>query len=289
MKAERVTDSVVYHGEGPVWWPALGALRFVDMLAGDVMTLHPSGHLDRTPTGSAVGAVLRPRRGGGAVLALEDRVALSDSEDLSDLRPADPVFTDPGMRFNEGGCDPHGRFYCGTMAYQKTPGAARLYRVGSADGTGTEPVVVLLTGLTISNGLDWSPDGSLAYYNDTPTQQVTVFDYDLDGLTGARVFAAVPQEQGHPDGLCVDAEGGVWVALNGGGRVHRYDPDGALTEVVEVAARQTTACTFGGPDLDLLYVTTSREGLEPGQDPTAGSVYAVRPGVRGMPARPFAG
>jgi sugar lactone lactonase YvrE len=183
---------------------------------------------------------------------------------------------------NEGGCDPDGRFYCGSMAYDQRAGAASLYRLDR-----DRSVHVVLTGVTVSNGLDWSPDGSLAYYNDTATRQVTVFDYDTEsGLTGRRVFAHV---DGRPDGLTVDADGGVWVALSGGGAVHRYSPGGQLEDVVEVPARKVTACTFGGARLDELFITTSREGLEPGEDPLAGSLFRVVPGMRGVPTREFAG
>jgi sugar lactone lactonase YvrE len=184
---------------------------------------------------------------------------------------------------NEGACDPDGRFYGGSMAYDQTPGAASLYRL--------EPdrsVQVVLEGVTVSNGLDWSPDGSHAYYNDTATHQVAVFDYDRDsGLTRRRVF--VETAPARPDGLTVDSEGGVWVALSNAGAVRRYAPDGVLEAVLEVAARKVTACTFGGRDLDQLFITTSREGLEPGEDPLAGSLFRAVPGVRGLPVREFAG
>ncbi len=286
MRAERITDSLVHHGEGPVWWPRLDALRFVDMLAGDVMTRDESGAVTRTPTGSRIAAVIRPRRAGGAVVALEDRLTFADAEDLSDLRATDPVFIDPGLRFNEGGCDPAGRFYCGTMAYAKTPGAATVYRFDA----GSDRPTPVLTGVTVANGLGWSPDGATAYFNDTPTGLVAaIADDPQTGLGERRAFATIDEADGRPDGLCVDAEGGVWVALNGGGRIHRYDPDGVLDAVVDVGARQVTACTFGGKDLATLFVTTSREDLPPGQDPAAGSLFAATPGVKGLAPLAFAG
>ena len=186
---------------------------------------------------------------------------------------------------NEGGCDPDGRFYCGSMAYDKTPGAGALHRL---DPDGSTRVV--LDHVTISNGLEWSPDGSRAYYNDTETYRVDVFDYDRDaGLVNRRVFAQVPPGEGRPDGLTVDAEGGVWVALNHSGTVRRYTPEGTPDAVVEVPPRQVTACTFGGERLDELFITTSRESLAPGDDPLAGSLFRADVGVRGLPAREFAG
>jgi sugar lactone lactonase YvrE len=201
------------------------------------------------------------------------------------LTPLPEVWSDPGVRMNDGGCDPDGRFYCGSMAYDQRPGAASLYRL-DADGS----VHVVLRGATISNGLEWSPDGTRAYYNDTSTGRVDLFDYGRDtGLTGRRPFVILPKEDGAPDGLTVDAEGGIWVALFGGGVVRRYSPEGALDAVVELPVKNVTACTFGGAGLEQLFITTSREGLAEGEVPRAGALFRVQPGVKGLPAREFAG
>jgi sugar lactone lactonase YvrE len=225
---------------------------------------------------------VRPRRGGGAVLAVERGFALEDRDGT--LTTLDPVWTDGGVRMNDGGCDPDGRFWCGSMAYDQAPGAAAMYRL-DADGS----VHPAFDGVTVSNGLEWSPDGSLAYYADTATHRVDVFDYESGaGLTGRRPFVELDGDE-RPDGLTVDADGGVWVALNGSGAVRRYRPDGVLDEVVELPTAQVTACTFGGPDLDQLFITTSREGLAPDDDPVAGSLFRVDPGVRGLPVREFEG
>ncbi|MEU5991488.1 SMP-30/gluconolactonase/LRE family protein [Spirillospora sp. NPDC047418] len=282
MRAEQITDAVAFHGEGPVWSPRWGGLRWVDMLAGDVLSLAADGTVGRRHVGD-VAAALRPRRDGGAVIGVERGFALEDADGTLTSLPE--LWPDRGIRMNEGACDPEGRFYCGSMAYDKTAGAASLYRI-DPDGS----TAVVLEGVTISNGLDWSPDGDLAYYNDTATQQVAVFDYDpASGLTGRRPFVSIAAEDGVPDGLTVDARGGVWVALNQGGQVRRYTPAGALDEVVEVPVRGVTACTFGGPDLDELFITTSREGLAPGDEPSAGSLFRAAVGVQGAPAREFAG
>lgn len=282
MNAERVTDSVAYHGEGPVWSRQWGGLRWVDMLAGDVLSLQDDGSVGRRHV-ATIAAVLRPRRGGGAVIGVERGFALEDPD--GSLRQPAPLWNDDGVRMNEGGCDPDGRFYCGSMAYDKHEGGGQLYRL-DADGS----VQVILERTTISNGLDWSPDGTLAYYNDTPTQRISVFDYNSDaGLTGRRTFAEISADDGAPDGLTVDSEGGVWVALNGGGTVRRYAADGTVDEVIEVAARKVTACTFGGPNLDRLFITTSREDLQADEDPQAGSVFCADVGITGQPVREFAG
>jgi sugar lactone lactonase YvrE len=282
VKAEQLTNPVAYHGEGPVWSDAWGGLRWVDMLDGDVLSLAPDGSVDRRHVGD-VAAIVRPRRGGGAVLGIERGFALEDPG--GSIRRLGDLWDGDDVRMNEGGCDPDGRFYCGSMAYDQRPGAGSLYRL-DVDGE----VTVVLEDVTISNGLDWSPDDSLAYYIDTPSHEVSVFDYDTDrGLTGRRTFIEIPSEDGGPDGLTVDEEGGIWVALFGGSAVHRYTDQGELDQVVEVEARQVTACCFGGPGLDRLYITTSRENVEPDDDPLAGSLFTVMPGVAGLPVRDFAG
>jgi sugar lactone lactonase YvrE len=274
-----VTDTVAYHGEGPVWSKRWGGLRWVDMLAGDVLSLAADGSVERRHVASVV-AALRPRRAGGAVLGIERGFALEDAGGTTTR--LNELWTDERLRMNEGACDPDGRFYCGSMAYDKQPGAATLYRLDP-----DHSMHIVLENLTISNGLDWSPDGSLAYYNDTDTGRVDVLDYEPEaGLTGRRPFA---ETGARPDGLTVDSEGGVWVALSNASAVRRYTADGALDEVVELPVTKVTACTFGGPRLDELFITTSREGLDTGAEPAAGSLFRARPGVTGLPVREFAG
>ena len=282
MRAEQITDPVAYHAEGPVWSAGWGGLRWVDMFAGDVLSLRPDGAVERRCVGT-LAAALRPRSRGGAVIGVERGFALEEANGT--LSTLAELWANDNVRMNEGGCDPDGRFYCGSMAYDKRPEAGALYRL-DADGS----TRVVLERVTISNGLDRSPDGTRAYYNDTDTQRVDVFDYDpISGLANRRAFIHVPPEDGRPDGLTVDAEGGVWVALNHSGSVRRYTAEGALDEVVEVPARQVTACTFGGDHLDQLYLTTSRENLPPGEDPFAGALFRADVGVQGLPVREFAG
>ena len=182
MKAEQITAPVAYHAEGPAWSESWGGLRWVDMLAGDVLSLAPDGSVERRHVAS-VAAAVRPRRRGGAVLGIERGFALEDPDGT--ITPLEELWSaDRGVRMNEDGCDPDGRFYCGSMAYDKRPGAAELHRL-DPDGSAR----VVLDGLTISNGIEWSPDGSLAYYNDTDMGRTDVFDYDADrGLTGRRAF-----------------------------------------------------------------------------------------------------
>ncbi len=278
-QAEQLTAPHAHHGEGPVWSPSWGGLRWVDMLRGAILHLEPGGDVSRWQVGE-VAAAFRPRAAGGVVIATERQFVVADRAGGPVRALATPV-TDPAVRFNDGSCDPAGNFLCGTMAYDETPGAGSLYRL-----TPGGAVEVVVTGVTISNGLAWTADAGRAYYNDTPTGQVDVFDSDPSGrLTDRRRFATV--HGGHPDGLTVDAEGGVWVALWGGSAVHHYTPDGELAEVIDVAAGNVTACTFGGEQLDELFITTSAEGDD--AHPAAGAVFRYRPGVRGLPVATFAG
>jgi sugar lactone lactonase YvrE len=288
MRAEQVTEPVAEHGEGPVWWAPWGGLKYVDMMRGDVLSLHADGTVDRVHVGT-VAAALRPRVAGGAVIGLERCFALARHGDLSDVSPLPDVWRDPAIRFNDGGCDPQGRFYCGTMAYDQSPGAAAMYRLTPDEET--PQVEQMWRDATVSNGFGFSPDGSRAYYNDTPTRRTDVFEADDEGrLSGRRPLMALGDgDSGSPDGLCVDADGFVWVALWGGSAVRRYSPDGRLDGVVELPVSQVTACTFGGDDLGTLYVTTSRQGYPAGEQPQAGALFAVRPGVLGAPTLPFDG
>ncbi len=280
MRAEQITEPVAYHGEGPVWSERWGGLCWLDMLAGDVLSLTDDGDFKRRHIADVVAAI-RPRTRGGAVIGIQRGFALEDADGT--LTRLGELWTDEQVRMNEGGCDPDGRFYCGSMSRDKRSGAGTLYRL-DADRS----VSVVLPNVTISNGLEWSPDGSLAYYNDTATYSVSVFDYDAEaGLINRRVF--VDLESKRPDGLTVDEQGGVWIALSNGSAVRRYTSAGMLDEVIEMPVKKVTACAFGGPNLDQLFITTSREGIEPGTDPLAGSLFRALAGVRGFPVREFAG
>lgn len=285
MRAERITDQVSFHGEGPIWWDRWQQLRFVDMFAGDVLTLVGDG-VTRTPIGSPIAALVRPRMGGGAIVARERDLAISNFDDLSDLTGFVALPEDASMRANDGACDPDCGFWIGTLDYSFAEGAGTLYQL-DAGSLRPRPVV---TGLTISNGLGWSPDTQTMYLNDSGISTTWAFDYDpVEGVANRRVFVA-PGADGLPDGLCVDAEGGIWIARYDGGQVLRYTEAGKLDAVVEVpGATKVTACCFGGPELDTLYITTSRENLPADAEPAAGSLYCVRPGVMGLPVSGFAG
>ncbi len=280
--ADAVTDVCTEHGEGVIWDAAAALVRFVDLEAGALMTYDPTGGaVAHRPLGK-VAACVRPRRGGGLVVALERSFVLLDPAGEVEGESG-PAFTDQGIRFNDGGCDPAGRFWVGTMAYDETPGAGTLHRF---DPDGSTHLV--LKDVTISNGLSFAPDGRSAYYVDTPTSRIDVLEVDpvAGTITGRHPFAHV---DGHPDGIAVDAEGGVWAALWQGSGVNRYDAQGRLTDVVRLPPSQVTCPAFGGEDLADLYVTTSRKGLPAGREPLAGALFRLRPGVTGAPVLPFAG
>jgi sugar lactone lactonase YvrE len=266
-------------GEGPVWDARSSLLAWVDilskrMLLTDVLT----GDTEAIPVPLQVGAVA-PRAAGGFVAALQDGFwVVGDGPPRRIVATADAR---PGLRFNDGKCDPTGRFWAGTMADDQAPGAGALYRL-DRDGRAT----AMLDGVTVSNGLAWSLDGATMYYVDTPTQRIDAFSFAAGSgeISDRRPAVQIPTELGKPDGMTIDERGGLWVALWGGAAVHRY-LDGRLDRVVRLPVSQPTSCAFGGADLDELYVTSAWEGLSSAErlaQPLAGAVFRVRPGVRGL-------
>ncbi|HEX7994643.1 MAG TPA: SMP-30/gluconolactonase/LRE family protein [Streptosporangiaceae bacterium] len=266
-------------GEGPCWDGASQSLYWVDIPASRVHRLSAGGVHSSWDVGFPAGAVV-PRAGGGLVVAAGNAFLSLDplTGTVAELAAAPGV---PGTRMNDGKCDRAGRFYAGTMAADESPGKGSFYRLDT-DLSVTE----IYTGIGISNGLGWSPDDRRMYYIDSLTYRVDVLDYDLDtGQMGERKqFVALGSDDMVPDGMATDAEGGLWVAVWGGGVVQRYDADGRLTGVVRVPAANVTSCAFGGPDLDTLYITSA---AGPGR--SAGALFSCAPGVRGIPAFPFGG
>jgi sugar lactone lactonase YvrE len=275
--AEQLTPVLAYHGEGPVWDSALQRLLWVDLLKGDLLVTDPGGETQRRHVADVLACVV-PRAAGGHVFATERGFALADAD--GEVTPRPEVWADTDVRMNDGGCDPQGRFYCGSMAYGAAPGRGALFRLDP-----DRSVHQVHSGVTISNGMGWTPDATAAYYVDSATQQIDVCSADL---VLREPFVRIAAQTGTPDGLTVDAEGGVWVALWGGSAVHRYSPSGTLDAVISLPAAQVSSCAFGGADLDTLFITTSAEGLA-SPEPEAGALFAVRPGVRGLPTLPFGG
>jgi sugar lactone lactonase YvrE len=280
ISAELVDDAGARLGEGPAYDARRDRLIWVDILGKRVHLCDRSGRrLASHDVGRHVGAAL-PAADGTVLLAAREGFATLDPDGT--VRPLLDVLGDrPELRFNDGKCDPAGRAFAGTMAYDSTPGVASLYRLDP--GPAATPVV---DGLSISNGLGWSPDGTVMYVTDTPERAVDAFDYDVGtGQLSGRRPAARPAGPGFPDGMCVDDDGALWVALWGGYAVRRYTPDGRLDAEVTLPVPYVTSCCFV---TDTLFITTAKgQGDEP--LPLAGGLFAVRPGVGGPPATPWAG
>ena len=276
-------------GEGPLWDEAGGVLWWLDIPGCALHRFDPAtGDDDQIDLGDQVGAAVL-RRSGGMVIATPNGFEAFDPSTGHREVLVNLIGGDPSLRMNDGKCDALGRFYAGSMAYDFTPGAASFYRL-DADRTATR----LLEDVTISNGLAWSSDGATLYWIDTMTHRIDAFDVDITSGTidGRRPIVQIPAGDGMPDGMCIDAEGCLWVALYGGGGVHRYRTDGTLVARIEVPADQVTCCAFGGPDLGDLYITTAAQGLSEAQrsaEPLAGSLFCVRPGVAGTAPNAFAG
>ena len=279
-KPTQVPAPMATLGEGPIWDAGQQALYWVDIPECLVHRLDADGSITTRDTGQPVGTVV-PRASGGLVVAARDGFMAMDP-DTGRLTMLAAVEQDRAeTRMNDGACDRAGRFYAGTMAADESPGLGTLYRLDP-----DLQVSSLATGLGISNGIGWSPDERLMYYIDSLDHQVDVFDYDpaTGEIDGRRRFAAVGGGDVLPDGLTVDADGGVWVAVWGGGVVLRHDPDGRVRESLEVPASHVTSCAFGGPDLDRLYISTAA-----GPGTLGGALFVCEPGVTGQPSYPFRG
>jgi sugar lactone lactonase YvrE len=289
-EAELVLDARAGLGEGSLWDAKRQVLYWVNIEAGEVHVYDPAAESDRTVrVGEPVGTVVA-RAGGGLMLAVKSGFARLDLETERVEHVCDPPGHDPELRFNDGKCDPAGRFWAGTITGRDTPGRAALYCL-RPDGTARR----MLGGVTNSNGIAWSLDTTRMYYIDTATATVWTFDYDVETgeIDRRRPAVRVPEDRGHPDGMTLDAEGMLWIAHWGDGSVNRWDPEtGEPLRRIPVPASQTSSCAFGGPELDELYVTTARGGLDEAAlaaEPHAGGLFRVRPGVTGVQAFEFAG
>ncbi|QNP72898.1 SMP-30/gluconolactonase/LRE family protein [Streptomyces roseirectus] len=267
-------------GEGPTWDADAGRLLWLDILGSRLYSYDPaSGRQSVRTTGQHVGAA-KPRAGGGLVLNLRDGVGLLDPDDSFRWLHREPV---PGRRANDAAVAPDGTLWAGTMRYDEAPGGGTLARF---DSTGL--VETVLDDVAVSNGTGWSPDGTLMYYVDSPTRRIDVFDYDGEHVGGRREFVTIEDGAGFPDGLTVDADGCVWVALWDGAAVRRYTPQGTLDRVISLPTPRVTACAFGGADLTDLYITTARIGLTD-PHPVAGSLLVVPGAGKGLALPAFAG
>jgi sugar lactone lactonase YvrE len=274
-------------GEGPVWLEDRAELAWIDIQRGNIHLLEvATGRVRTIPVGEMVGSIA-PTVFGRLVGAVATGFVLVDLETGAVRRLATLDRVDPTIRMNDGKADPWGRFWAGTMGLDKRPGGGTLYRL-DPDLT----VTAMVDGVTISNGLDWSNDRRTMFYVDTPTQRVDRFDVGPDGgaLSGRRPFVAIPASDGAPDGLTLDTQGRLWLALWGGNRVACFSPARELEAAVHVPANHVTSCAFGGPDLADLYITsawTERTSDERAAEPLAGRLFRCRPGAVGRPANRF--
>lgn len=286
---ELVVKKRTLVGEGSLWDPQDQVLYWIDILSHELYIWDPSRRTNRTiPTAQAVGTVVK-RAKGGVVLALHNGFALLDLDTEKITPIADPERETPANRFNDGKCDPAGRFWAGTMAFNCDPDAGALYCL-ETDGSVTEK----LRPVTISNGIVWTADASTMYYICTRANNVRAFDYDVDtGAIANERVVVVNEGEGGFDGMSIDAEGKLWIAVFGGWGVRRYDPEtGALFRDVRLPMAQVTSCAFGGDELDELYVTSAVEGMDEAalaEQPLAGSLVKLDPGVAGVPSFAYAG
>jgi sugar lactone lactonase YvrE len=275
-------------GEGPSWQAEAGELTWVDITGGLLRRWRPADdHRETLELGAPLSFAIA-REGGGWAVGRSDRIGLIDPEGheatLLEVHDAPPH-----TRFNDAKCDAAGRLWAGTMSTERTAGDGRLYRI---DPDGESEVVISST--TISNGLGWSPTGDLFFFVDSTAQAIDVFDFDVatGRIENRRTFADIDAADGLPDGLAVDADGGIWVGLFGGGAVRRYNPDGSLDAVVDLPVSNPTCPVFGGAGLDRLYITSARHKLtsrQLAQQPLAGGIFEVAPGGCGLPGNRFAG
>jgi sugar lactone lactonase YvrE len=287
--AEILLDANAVTAESPLWDDREQSLLWVDVHSKSVHRLDGEG-ASRVWAGEARVGFVALSDDDRMVIGTGDRILIAgDNADTELWRCRELV---PGGRFNDAKCDAAGRLWAGTMAQDETPGAGALYRITSTP-TGSVETRRCVTDVTVSNGLAWSAGGDTMYYVDSPTGRVDAFSFDRDdgALHSRRPFVHIPTEEGEPDGITIDVDGCVWVAIWGGWQVRRFTPSGDLDCVVRVPVEYPTSCTFGGSDLHDLYITSSSFRVAPEQraeQPLAGGIFAWRAATAGVRADRFA-
>jgi sugar lactone lactonase YvrE len=287
IDVELVVDSHDTVGEGPMWDDRESVLRWIDITGQRLHRYDPATGEHREVALPEPAGTIAPRAAGGLVLATPTGIYAYDTATGEQELLASADADDLSTRMNDGKCDRQGRLWVGTMAYDAKAGAGAFYRVG------TDLSVTRQFGdVSISNGLAWSDDDTLLYWIDSFMHAVEVFDFDaVEGaISNRRIAVKIPESDGIPDGMTIDTEGYLWVAVYGGSMVQRYSPDGVLDAVVELPVEGVTCCTFAGPDLGDLYITTAAQNMSEEQhraSPHAGGLFRCRPGATGYPVNAF--
>lgn len=284
---EVALDAHADLGEGPWWDEQQSELLWVDIFAGEIHFWDPAAGRDRSIcVGQPVGMVAG-RTSGGLVCAVRDGIAFveRDGNGFELVAPIEAENT--ANRMNDGACDQTGRLWAGTMATDLSPSKGSLYRIGP--DLSASPV---LRNVSISNGLDWSPDGRTFYFTDSSTRRIDAYDFDpeMGSMRNGRMLVDLPHPVATPDGMTVDAEGTIWVAMWDGGCVQRFGPDGAFLETIEVPVTRPTSVAFGGPGLDQLFITSASVGLterQQAEEAHAGAIFVLDPGATGRPPGSF--
>lgn len=275
---ETVTSSLSLCGEGPVWDSETKSIFWIDIITGDIHKYNTlSGKYSNINVGQKIGAITKCSSG-HLVAALKTGLFLIDFDNNQLKFIENPESHIPSNRFNDGKCDPSGRFWAGTMDDGNgIREAGSLYTLEKDLSVSKK-----FTGLTISNGLAWSKKKKLFYLIDTPTKTVFGFDYDDEsgGISNKRELILIPENNGSPDGMTIDEEGMLWIAHWDGWKVSRWDPSiGIMLDEIYLPVSRVTSCSFGGEDLDDLYITSAKVGLteeEIQEQPLAGSLFVVQ-------------
>ena len=287
-KTDTITlaiDSKSELGEGAIWNYRTGELVWIN-IEGKILNFYnpKTGNNKELFTGQRIGTAV-PTETGQVLVALQNGIYMLNPKTGSKKRIANPENNLPGNRFNDGKCDPAGRFWAGTMSLKMEKDAGTLYRLDPDSS-----IHKMITKVTISNGIVWSADKTKMYYIDTPTQKVFQYNYNnaTGEITNKKVAVEIQKEIGSPDGMTIDADGNLWIALWGGAAVGCWNPEsGKLLRKIEVPAKNVTSCAFGDEDLGTLYITTARTGTsneELLKYPSAGGVFKIRTGTKGVNA-----
>ena len=290
LKAEILIDAHALVGEGPIWDADANVLWWVDIMSSELYAYDPqTGENREWNVGQHVGTVVQ-RASGGLMLAVQDGFAAFDPASGALEMLAEPEAHLPGNRFNDGKCDPAGRFWAGSMAYEDQSDQGSVYRMDT-----DHSVDRMIGDIGISNGIIWSLDARTMYYTDSLDFAIRAYDYDAatGGISNERVIIDIPKAMGFADGFTIDEEGMLWVAHYGAGRVRRWNPDTAtVLAEIDLPAAGVTACAFGGPGLDQLFITSASLRLsdaEKAQQPHAGGLFVAEVGVRGLAADKYGG